>query len=113
MPCVIRLLPVPKPSAGFFDFDEYARLIDAAMALDRSTHLIVLLGGDAGLRCGEILALEWRDVDLHKRQLCVLRSEWKGHRHGAERRTAALCATHDSTRNGASRTTASAIGSPS
>jgi integrase len=24
-------------------------------------------------------ALEWSDVDLHKRQLTVQRSEWKGH----------------------------------
>jgi integrase len=79
VPCVIRLLPIPKPSAGFYDFDEYARLLEAAQSLDRRTHLIVLLGGDAGLRCGEIMALEWRDVDLHKRQLCVQRSEWKGH----------------------------------
>jgi len=23
--------------------------------------------------------LPWQDVDLHKRQLCVARSEWKGH----------------------------------
>ena len=79
VPCVIRLLPIPKPSAGFYDFDEYARLIDAAKSLDRRAHLIVLLGGDAGLRCGEMMALEWRDVDLHKRQLCVQRSDWKGH----------------------------------
>jgi integrase len=28
---------------------------------------------------GEMMALEWRDVDLHKRQLCVQRSDWKGH----------------------------------
>src|SRR5262245_58027646 len=27
VPCAIRLLSVPKPSAGFYDFDEYARLI--------------------------------------------------------------------------------------
>src|ERR1700730_9166152 len=26
MPCTIRLLPIPKPSAGFYDFDEYERL---------------------------------------------------------------------------------------
>ena len=39
----------------------------------------MLLGGDAGLRCGEIIALEWDDVDLAKRQLCVQRSEWRGH----------------------------------
>jgi integrase len=76
---VIRLLPIPKPSAGFYDFDEYERLIQAAKSLDRTTQVIVLLGGDAGLRCGEMMALEWRDVDLQKRQLCVQRSDWKGH----------------------------------
>jgi integrase len=26
-----------------------------------------------------MMALEWRDVDLQKRQLCVQRSDWKGH----------------------------------
>jgi integrase len=44
-------------------------------------HLIVLLGGDAGLRCGEMMALEWADLDLSKRQLTadtVARSDWKG-----------------------------------
>jgi len=25
------------------------------------------------------MALEWQDVDLDKRQLCVERSDWKGH----------------------------------
>ncbi len=48
-------------------------------ATGTTAHLIVLLGGEAGLRCGEIMALEWRDVDLANRQLCVARSEWKGH----------------------------------
>jgi len=38
----------------------------------------VLLGGEAGLRCGEMMALAWTDVDLAKRQLCVQRSDWKG-----------------------------------
>jgi integrase len=37
------------------------------------------LGGEAGLRCGEIAALEWHDVDLARRQLCVQRSNWHGH----------------------------------
>jgi integrase len=77
MPCAIRLLPIPKPSAGFYDFDEYERLITAANP-DSTAYLIVLLGGEAGLRCGEIMALEWSDVDLGKRQLCVQRSDWKG-----------------------------------
>ena len=38
----------------------------------------MLLGGEAGLRCGEMIALEWRDVDLAKRQLCIERSDWNG-----------------------------------
>jgi integrase len=42
-------------------------------------YLITLLGGEAGLRCGEMMALQWDDVDLGKRQVCVARSEWKGH----------------------------------
>ena len=40
---------------------------------------MVLLGGDAGLRLGEIIALEWRDVDLQARRLTVQRSDWQGH----------------------------------
>jgi len=63
---------------SFYDFDEYERLVLAASALDATAHLIVLLGGEAGLRCGEMIALEWRDVDLGKRQICVQRSDWNG-----------------------------------
>jgi integrase len=79
IPCAIRLLPIPKPSAAFYDFDDYERLVAAAKAKDAAAYLIVLLGGEAGVRCGEIIALEWTDVDLSKRQLCVQRSEWRGH----------------------------------
>ncbi len=75
MPCSVTLLPVPKTSMSFYDFDEYERLVAAASSLDATAHLIVLLGGEAGLRCGEMIALEWRDVDLAKRQLCVQRSD--------------------------------------
>jgi integrase len=78
-PCTIHLLKTAKSSACFHDFDEFARLVDAAQRLDSLSLLIVLLGGEAGLRCGEMMALEWSDVDLQKRQLCVQRSEWKGH----------------------------------
>ena len=67
MPCSVRLLPIPKPSAAFHDFDEFERLAEASKAADAETYLIVLLGGEAGLRCGEMIALEWADVDLAKR----------------------------------------------
>jgi integrase len=77
MPCMVRLLPVPKPSAGFYNFDEYERLV--AESDPGNGKLIALLGGEAGLRCGEMLALEWDDVDLERRQLCVRQSDWRGH----------------------------------
>jgi integrase len=79
VPCTIRLVRAPKPSMGFYDFDEYERLLDAAKVLGPTAHLVALLGGEAGLRCGEIIGLEWSDVDLVKRQMCIQRSEWRGH----------------------------------
>jgi integrase len=78
MPCTIRLLRTEKSSPQFHDFDQYEQLIEAASVIDSETQLVVLLGGEAGLRCGEMIALEWRDVDLSKRQLCVQRSDWNG-----------------------------------
>lgn len=67
-----------KPAAAFYDFDEHKRLVEAARKIDTRTYLASLLGGEAGLRCGEMIALEWADVDLGKRQLCVRRSDWNG-----------------------------------
>lgn len=79
MPCVVRLLKVPRTCASFHDFAAYERLVDGARAVGPNAHLVVLLGGEAGLRCGEMMALEWTDVDLRIGQVSVERSEWKGH----------------------------------
>ena len=78
MPCAIKLLPVAPHEADFHDFDEYECLVEAAKAVHANAYLSVLLGGDAGLRCGEMMALEWTDVDFSKRQLVVSRAEWRG-----------------------------------
>jgi hypothetical protein len=43
---------------GFYDFDEYERLLEAAKDLGPTAHLVALLGDEAGLRCGEIIGLE-------------------------------------------------------
>ena len=79
MPCTVRLVPTTTPTAEFHDFPAHEALVTAAKAADPLAYLVVLLGGEAGLRCGEIMALQWRDVDLAKRQLSVTQSEWKGH----------------------------------
>ena len=65
-------------STRFFDFDEFERFAAAAKIIDSRSHLLVLLSGEAGLRLGEMVALEWADIDFIKRQLCVQRSVWKG-----------------------------------
>ena len=78
LPCVIKLLPTPRKEASFHDFDGFERLADVARS-DLQAYLVVLLGAEAGLRCGEMMALEWTDIDLNKRQLCVARSDWRGH----------------------------------
>jgi integrase len=78
MPCPIKLLRVPKASTTFYDFDEYERFVAAAKATDPRAYLLVLLSGEAGLRSGEMVALEWRDMDLSKRQIFVQRSAWQG-----------------------------------
>jgi integrase len=79
VPCEIALVRTNKPTATFLDFAAYDRLLAAARADGRLATTIVLLGGDAGLRCGEMMALGWEDVNLAQRQLAVARSEWKGH----------------------------------
>jgi integrase len=79
LPCAIKLLPTPRRTMGFHDFDQYERLLVAARRRGTEVYLMVLLGGDAGLRLGEILALEWRDIELTSRRLTVQRSHWLGH----------------------------------
>lgn len=79
MPCSVRLLKVSASSVDFYDFDEYERLVEAARQIGCTAHVVVLLGGDAGLRGGEMRALRWTDVDLQKGQLRVECNEWQGH----------------------------------
>ena len=79
MPCRIKLLKVTRGELAFYDFADYQRLIEAAAALDPRIELLVLLGGDGGLRRGEAIGLEWTDVDLRRRAMNVQRSDWDGH----------------------------------
>ena len=78
MPVTIRLLPVAPHEADFHDFEDFERLIDAAQVIGPNAHLAVLLGGEAGLRCSEMMALEWSNVEFSNRQIVVSKSEWRG-----------------------------------
>lgn len=79
MPCRIALLHRPHVEMKFHDFPEYERLVDAARKIDTRAAVVILLGGEAGLRCGEMTGLEWQDIDQQRGQLRVARSVWKGH----------------------------------
>ncbi|EDM74788.1 Phage integrase [Plesiocystis pacifica SIR-1] len=78
LPVRAKRMRVKNPSMDFYDFDEYAALVKAAAAQSPECLVFVLLGGDAGLRAGEIRGLHWAAVDLRRRQLTVEHSEYKG-----------------------------------
>lgn len=54
-----------------YDAAQQAALLDAASALGHRYVLMLLLGIDAGLRRGEMLALQWTDLDLTHGSLVV------------------------------------------
>lgn len=79
MPATIELVKVDRVTeAKFYEPHDYERLVEAAKSIDSRIHLFVLLGGDAGLRCGEIIALEQSDVDFKRGLLSIWRAEWEG-----------------------------------
>jgi integrase len=90
LPCEITILKIPKKAKPFWDFEDFERLVQCAAEIDSRTHLLVLLGAEAGLRVGEIVALEQADVDYKRGFLTVRRTEYRGHvdvpKGGNERR---------------------------
>jgi hypothetical protein len=54
VPCVVRFLPMPTKPMAFHSYEDYAKLVDAARRGGARPVAVVLLGGDAGLRRGEI-----------------------------------------------------------
>ena len=78
-PCTINLVKVDtRRVPEFYEEDEFERLVAAARNDGSEAELIVLLGGDAGLRKGEIIGLEWNDLDLVRGQIVVQRAEYRG-----------------------------------
>ena len=61
-----------------FERDELARVLDVAARDFEAFYPFVLLLARTGMRLGEAIAIEWRDVDLRARSLHVRRSERRG-----------------------------------
>ena len=67
-----------KDNPVFYDFDEFNHLVDTAFSMGKYEYAFVLLGGEAGLRRGEIAALDWNHVDLRSGRLTVALTLYKG-----------------------------------
>jgi len=64
---------------GFADFDQYERLLTVARRRGTDAYLMVLLGGDAGLRLGKSSRSNGAILISTLGRLTVQRSDWLGH----------------------------------
>ncbi len=55
---------------------QFGTLLEAAQGVSRDAHIVALLGGDHGLRRGEIMSLKWSDIDAEAATLTVNTSVW-------------------------------------
>lgn len=82
LPCRIELLRVPAADWQFYDEANLDLLRGAARDLDARLEIGILLGADAGRHRGEVIALEWADLDVRRgehRMMHVRRADWDGH----------------------------------
>lgn len=79
----IEMLGVPEAPPKFLRFDEYEKLLAGARELADEGKwqplAACLLGGDSGLRRGEIIALHWADIDLDE---CKIFVRWSWTKRG-------------------------------
>jgi len=88
MPCAVELVKVSNPTPEFYEFEDYARLVEAADKIGTRELLVVLLGGDAGLRRGEMMALRWSDVDSRRGQLRIEHAAFRRSKRAAREENA-------------------------
>ena len=73
----IQWLAAPAPSFRFLDFDEADRLIVAAES-EPEWQTMIVVALRTGLRLGELMALQWNDIDLVRGRMLVQRSVTRG-----------------------------------
>ncbi|RJS14633.1 site-specific integrase [Corallococcus sp. H22C18031201] len=66
---------LPKPPFDFLSFEEAEHLLAVAEPEWRAALFVAI---KAGLRQGELIGLQWSDLDLPRRTLHVRRSIWRG-----------------------------------
>jgi integrase len=73
MPCRIKLAKVDAQKVPrFYEVETYEQIVEGAAKMrDPRALAIVLLGGEAGLRVGEMMALKWPDVSYRSRRVTI------------------------------------------
>jgi len=71
----VKLFKVKKPDYDFLTFDEVDQLIEAAEPQDMA---LLTTAPKTGLRQGELIGLQWPDIDLVRAKLHVKRTIWRG-----------------------------------
>ncbi len=71
----VKLFRTEKPVFDFLTFEEAERLINAA---EPEWRTFILLALKTGLRHGELIGLQWGDLDLQRGKLKVRRTIWQG-----------------------------------
>ena len=93
----VGLFKTERPEIEWLEFEEYNRLLNAALIEGPGWYGAVCLAGEAGLRQGEVRALRWReDVDLIGMTITVqqsIRHKRKGTPKGRRRRTVPMTQT--------------------
>jgi integrase len=87
-----KFLKIREEKFDFFDFDELERMVAAAKA-EPDRQAMILLGSEAGLRMGEMLALTQDCVDYRAGNLTIWENDWQGNvgsTKGGERRMAPM-----------------------
>lgn len=74
----VKMLRRQKRVMRYHSATVYADMCHAAALIGPEALAIVRLGGDGGLRLGEILGLLWADVDESLRAVMVQRSDYQG-----------------------------------
>ncbi len=70
----VKWMKTPAPSFDFLTRDESVALIEAVPEQHRA---LILTALRAGLRCGELLGLQWGDVEYRTMKLIIRRARWK------------------------------------
>ena len=77
----LTYLKAPPPKPVFYDDETFLRLWRASRVVDErwggNHELLLLLGGDAGLRCGELLALEPRHLRVKGEAVVIEINEYQ------------------------------------